>query len=88
MYVTHDQVEAMTMGDRVAVMRDGRLVAGRTRRRCSTTGPADLFVAGFIGSPAMNFLRRVLFGAAGHSSNCADKACGFRSRLKRWQRLK
>ena len=53
-YVTHDQIEAMTMGDRVAVMSDGRPPAGRTRRRSSTTRPANLFVAGFIGTPPMN----------------------------------
>jgi multiple sugar transport system ATP-binding protein len=52
-YVTHDQVEAMTMGDRVAVLRDGVL------QQCDTPGvlydrPANTFVAGFIGSPAMN----------------------------------
>ncbi|MDX6630993.1 MAG: multiple sugar transport system ATP-binding protein [Gaiellales bacterium] len=52
-YVTHDQVEAMTMGDRVAVLRDGIL------QQCDTPAalyhaPANLFVAGFIGSPAMN----------------------------------
>ena len=54
-YVTHDQIEAMTMGDKIVVMRDGRIE--------QTGGPLDLydhpanqFVAGFIGSPAMNFL--------------------------------
>jgi multiple sugar transport system ATP-binding protein len=54
-YVTHDQVEAMTMGHRVAVLRDGDL------QQCDTPSalyhaPANLFVAGFIGSPAMNIL--------------------------------
>jgi multiple sugar transport system ATP-binding protein len=54
-YVTHDQVEAMTMGHRVAVLRDGIL------QQCDTPSmlyhsPANLFVAGFIGSPAMNQL--------------------------------
>jgi multiple sugar transport system ATP-binding protein len=54
-YVTHDQVEAMTMGDRVAVLRDGYL------QQCDSPSalyhtPANLFVAGFIGSPAMNLL--------------------------------
>jgi multiple sugar transport system ATP-binding protein len=54
-YVTHDQVEAMTMGHRVAVLRDGDL------QQCETPStlyhePANLFVAGFIGSPAMNML--------------------------------
>jgi multiple sugar transport system ATP-binding protein len=54
-YVTHDQVEAMTMGHRVAVLRDGEL------QQCDKPStlyhaPANLFVAGFIGSPAMNML--------------------------------
>jgi multiple sugar transport system ATP-binding protein len=54
-YVTHDQVEAMTMGDRVAVLKDGVL------QQCDTPGtlyhkPENLFVAGFIGSPAMNLV--------------------------------
>ena len=56
MYVTHDQVEAMTMGDRVAVMRDGRLIQVDTPQALYAS-PADMFVAGFIGSPAMNFIR-------------------------------
>jgi multiple sugar transport system ATP-binding protein len=55
-YVTHDQVEAMTMGDRVAVMRDGRLVQC-DRPQVLYDRPVDLFVAGFIGSPEMNFAR-------------------------------
>ena len=55
-YVTHDQIEAMTMGDRVAVMRDGRLVQC-DRPQVLYDRPADLFVAGFIGSPEMNFAR-------------------------------
>ena len=64
MYVTHDQVEAMTMGDRVAVMRDGRLIQVDTPQALYTR-PADLFVAGFIGSPAMNFVRARLEGSNG-----------------------
>ena len=55
-YVTHDQIEAMTMGDRVAVMRDGRLVQCDGPQTLYDR-PVDLFVAGFIGSPAMNFAR-------------------------------
>src|SRR5689334_25267065 len=62
MYVTHDQVEAMTMGDRVAVMRDGRLIQVDTPQALYAS-PADLFVAGFIGSPAMNFVRARLEGS-------------------------
>jgi|SRR5689334_22810408 multiple sugar transport system ATP-binding protein len=64
MYVTHDQVEAMTMGDRVAVMRDGRLIQVDTPQALYAS-PADLFVAGFIGSPAMNFVRARLEGSNG-----------------------
>ncbi|MEA3183971.1 MAG: multiple sugar transport system ATP-binding protein [Ilumatobacteraceae bacterium] len=55
-YVTHDQVEAMTMGDRVAVLRDGVLQQCDTPRGLFTK-PANIFVAGFIGSPAMNMLQ-------------------------------
>ena len=54
-YVTHDQVEAMTMGDRVAVMRRGLLQQFEPPQRLYET-PANLFVASFIGSPAMNVL--------------------------------
>jgi multiple sugar transport system ATP-binding protein len=54
-YVTHDQVEAMTMADRIAVLKDGRLEQfGRPLDLYNR--PANLFVAGFIGSPRMNFL--------------------------------
>jgi multiple sugar transport system ATP-binding protein len=52
-YVTHDQVEAMTMGDRVAVLRDGVLQQCATPRELYRN-PDNVFVAGFIGSPAMN----------------------------------
>ncbi len=60
-YVTHDQVEAMTMGHRVAVLKDGIL------QQCDTPGtlyhePANLFVAGFIGSPAMNLISAPVTG--------------------------
>ncbi|MGW7515083.1 ABC transporter ATP-binding protein [Streptomyces sp. NPDC054796] len=54
-YVTHDQVEAMTMGDRVAVLKDGLLQQVDTPRHMYDR-PANLFVAGFIGSPAMNLV--------------------------------
>jgi multiple sugar transport system ATP-binding protein len=56
LYVTHDQTEAMTMGDRVAVMRDGR-VQQVDSPQVLYERPANLFVAGFIGSPAMNLVR-------------------------------
>jgi multiple sugar transport system ATP-binding protein len=54
-YVTHDQVEAMTLGDRLAVMRTGVLQQVGTPKEMYDT-PVNLFVAGFIGSPSMNFL--------------------------------
>ena len=55
-YVTHDQTEAMTMGDRIAVMRDGIIQQLDTPKECYEF-PLNLFVAGFIGSPSMNFLK-------------------------------
>ncbi len=58
-YVTHDQVEAMTMGDRVAVMRKGELQQAAEPQELYDR-PVNLFVAGFIGSPAMNMLEATL----------------------------
>ncbi len=55
-YVTHDQVEAMTMGDRITVMKDGIIQQVDTPLNLYN-GPCNRFVAGFIGSPAMNFLQ-------------------------------
>ena len=55
-YVTHDQVEAMTMGDRVAVLKDGLLQQVDTPRNLYDR-PQNVFVAGFIGSPAMNLVQ-------------------------------
>ncbi len=55
LYVTHDQVEAMTMGDRVAVIRKGELQQIDTPREIYSN-PKNIFVAGFIGSPSMNFV--------------------------------
>src|SRR5262249_60762012 len=54
-YVTHDQTEAMTLGQRVAVMRDGRIVQVDVPQRLYQA-PVDLFVAAFIGSPSMNLV--------------------------------
>ncbi|PAU90792.1 MULTISPECIES: ABC transporter ATP-binding protein [Kocuria] len=62
-YVTHDQVEAMTMGDRVAVLKDGHLMQVDTPRALYDR-PATEFVAGFIGSPAMNLFRVPVAGGA------------------------
>jgi multiple sugar transport system ATP-binding protein len=58
-YVTHDQTEAMTLGDRVAVMRSGLLQQVGSPKELYDT-PRNLFVAGFIGSPAMNFMAGTL----------------------------
>ena len=64
-YVTHDQIEAMTMGERVAVMNDGQLEQVDAPQELYDH-PANLFVAGFIGSPPMNLVRaRVEHGADG-----------------------
>ena len=60
-YVTHDQVEAMTLGDRVAVVRDGALQQVDTPQMLFNH-PANLFVAGFIGSPAMNLVEATVNG--------------------------
>ena len=59
LYVTHDQVEAMTMGDRVAVMKNGRLMQCAPPQELYDD-PANVFVAGFIGSPKMNLFQSVL----------------------------
>ncbi len=65
-YVTHDQVEAMTLGDRVAVMRAGVVQQVGPPEELYDT-PVNLFVAGFIGSPSMNFLQATLEGDVMHS---------------------
>jgi ABC-type sugar transport system ATPase subunit len=70
-YVTHDQVEAMTMGDRIAVMRDGRLEQVGDPRTIYER-PTNAFVAAFIGSPAMKFGR---FRASSSNGTLA-LACG------------
>jgi multiple sugar transport system ATP-binding protein len=70
LYVTHDQVEAMTMGDRVAVMKNGRLM------QCAAPDelyddPANVFVAGFIGSPKMNLFASTLTHGSDGSARLA-----------------
>ena len=64
-YVTHDQVEAMTLADRICVLRDGKIEQVGTPSELYEN-PASLFVAGFIGSPQMNFLK----GAFAEKHNC------------------
>jgi multiple sugar transport system ATP-binding protein len=66
-YVTHDQVEAMTMGDRIAVMRDGILQQVAPPREIYEN-PANMYVAGFIGSPTMNFIPVTVSGKTAKAS--------------------
>ncbi len=63
-YVTHDQVEAMTMGDRIAVLADGILQQADSPRNLYNT-PNNIFVAGFIGSPSMNFFNGTMVSEEG-----------------------
>src|SRR5690242_14062480 len=65
-YVTHDQVEAMTLGHRVCVLRDGQIQQVDTPQTLFAR-PVNLFVAGFIGSPAMNFATAALTRDGGHA---------------------
>jgi len=71
-YVTHDQIEAMTMGDRIAVMSEGVLQQIGTPEELYTN-PVNMFVAGFIGSPAMNLVSAPVLRAGGE-----ERVAGFR----------
>jgi multiple sugar transport system ATP-binding protein len=77
-YVTHDQIEAMTMGDRIALMNGGVLQQLGSPRTLYDA-PANLFVAGFIGAPAMNFLTAELIEA-----DCGVEEAPSFFRAKRW----
>ena len=66
-YVTHDQTEAMTMGDRIVIMKDGYIQQAASPTEVYSN-PKNLFVAGFIGSPAMNFINGELFEEGGNVS--------------------
>ena len=74
-YVTHDQVEAMTMADRIVVLRAGRVEQAGTPLALYNA-PHNRFVAGFIGSPQMNFLRGTIVTGAGGTSAMALEAAG------------
>ena len=74
-YVTHDQVEAMTLGDRIVVMHEGRVQQVDTPMALYER-PANRFVAGFIGSPAMNFFPGELTRADGNGSTARFRAAG------------
>lgn len=65
-YVTHDQVEAMTMGERICVMNEGRIMQVDEPLKIYNH-PLNMFVAGFIGSPSMNFIRGRIVSQEGHS---------------------
>ncbi len=75
-YVTHDQTEAMTMGDRIVVMKDGKIMQHDTPQMLYNH-PQNIFVAGFIGSPQMNFINckivRKINDFYGLFENCAIK---------------
>ena len=91
-YVTHDQIEAMTLGDRVAVLKDGELQQADTPQRLFDA-PVNLFVATFIGSPAMNLTEgrlirddgglAVLF--SGHKVSVPDQAIAEHPGLERFR---
>ncbi|MGA2692633.1 MAG: ABC transporter ATP-binding protein [Opitutaceae bacterium] len=74
-YVTHDQVEAMTMGDRICVMKDGNIMQVAEPLELYNR-PENMFVAGFIGSPPMNFFRGALRAAGGRVSFVEDNPAG------------
>ncbi len=75
-YVTHDQVEAMTLGDRVVVMKDGWIQqVGEPLELYGT--PANKFVAGFIGSPAMNFMDVTINEVNGSPGGRRHRRCGW-----------
>jgi multiple sugar transport system ATP-binding protein len=74
-YVTHDQMEAMTMGDRICVLRDGD-IQQVDEPLAIYHRPANLFVAGFIGSPAMNLFRGSILPAAGQEAFVTEFAEG------------
>jgi len=76
-YVTHDQMEAMTMGTRIVILRDGLLQQVGTPQEVYHS-PANMFVAGFIGSPAMNFIEGMLVGS---TEEMYFDAAGFKVRL-------
>jgi multiple sugar transport system ATP-binding protein len=86
-YVTHDQIEAMTMGHRIAVMKDGRLQQVGTPLEVYEQ-PANLFVASFIGTPPMNLVPSEVVAASGadRAGGLAVAASGFRLPLpERWR---
>ena len=82
-YVTHDQVEAMTMGDRVAVLKDGYLQQVGAPQHLYDE-PTNVFVAAFIGSPSMNLYEGVV-DAQRRRAACRSAPNGWRSLPRRWR---
>ena len=91
-YVTHDQIEAMTLADRIAIMKDGIIEQFGTPRDIYDN-PSSIFVAGFIGSPAMNFIpcqmiedngRPVLQLTASPDNTCLIPASDFAQNASSW----
>jgi multiple sugar transport system ATP-binding protein len=80
-YVTHDQIEAMTMADKIVVMHDGRVEQVGAPLELYDR-PANRFVAGFIGSPAMNFLRARIDGAGISFSDGVDFSLPLKTTLE------
>lgn len=86
-YVTHDQIEAMTLADRIAIMKDGEVQQLDTPNKVYEN-PANRFVAGFIGSPSMNFIpcRVIGNGAAPTLLLKSDDDRPFKLSLPRWEK--
>jgi len=80
-YVTHDQVEAMTMGDRICVMKDGNIMQVAEPLELYNT-PANMFVAGFIGSPPMNFIHGVVEDKGGNLYFAENNESASRIRIR------
>jgi multiple sugar transport system ATP-binding protein len=85
-YVTHDQVEAMTMGDRICVMKDGNIMQVAEPLQLYNS-PENMFVAGFIGSPPMNFLHGTLQQESGKTRFVEDNTTGSPIKLELTDRL-
>jgi multiple sugar transport system ATP-binding protein len=75
--VTHDQIEAMTLADRIAIMKDG-IIQQLADPHTIYNRPVNLFVAGFIGSPSMNFLKGSLEGSALAIENTSISLGGYK----------
>jgi multiple sugar transport system ATP-binding protein len=86
-YVTHDQTEAMTMGEKIIVMKDGLVQQIDTPLNIYNS-PSNKFVAGFIGSPSMNFIEGGIFNDAGIKFISNDKQLTIHLNEKRFRNLK